>query len=1564
MDVCVLISRQFVCLCGLILLPIFQLDLNGQQLAAPMNPSPLPIRFKGSWPETISGRAWDVAIADSLAYVSLADGGLLILDTDHSSGLRPVGQFPALGKGPVAVSDGYVYLGANGLQVIQVSNPAQPVRIGGFGGVSIRRLVHKDNRVYAAIEPSGLAVFDVTDKSNPQKIPTDQSNVWSVAVSGNLICVGGSNYFACLEVDGQGQPRFRAALSEWPGKIIWDVAIVGTYALLCHEQGLDAVDISRPEDPTLAGSFPIDWGFANATPGRLLISDRTVYVGGASRLFLIDIADLGAPRLLSRFDLPLANAEFYRTNGGGIRGLHAAGTRVFLALDYDGLQIVDVRNKAEPALNRSYFTYFDLRAIAVSGNTAYALTYPAGLHILDITAPESPNLLGTYSYPMDLGSLADLAVLGSHVFLRENNLGVSVIDVGNPASPVRSTQFLTNLSPSEISFSVSQNRAVTRTDSASSGQVSFQLWDLSDASQPVSLNAFECQSVLIPSTCGFPGPLFWGRDRYLFLWQDGLHTFDIEMPGVPVPIGFLPIEGSFETAFAFGDIAFVAGECVLMFDTGDPQAPRLMGCVYTNGVRSLALRGRYAAATDALGLKILDLQDPAQAGIVGRYDSTGFGQMALAGSHALIAHGTRGLTILSLGEAFDSKPSILLQPRGRRVVPGQTARFEVAAEGTVPLQYQWRLDDSAIPAATNAILTLLDIEPGQAGSYSVLVSNPLGIAVSSGAILEVDASPQVRLALPTPHTIFLAPATIAVAADAVDVDGAIAQVKFFEGTNEIGTVHQPPFALSWTGVLPGVYSLTALAVDVEGASTRSEPVSFTVTNTPVFYWSRPVFEIPESNGVAVVVIRRNSSDGPASVRLNTADGTARAVTESGRGDYSGLATNVNFSSGDSKAAVRIPIANDLVYRGRRSFSLILSQPSEGWALAAPAQASVDIEDDDSPLTTNSFNEVVFPAPAPTERGSLQIILEPPEALGAWRFSWESTWRQSDIVAQGLVPGNYPVTFRPRLNFLPPEPAEYTVAPDTAEVATNFYTYAGSAAPAGSLIVTLTPSVVAAAVDPARRGQWRLQGEISWHDSGWTFSAVPSGDHIVEFKPIDNFQTPSPRTVSVAPNQTSLASVQYLLETPSPGLAPTPLPGYASITNGLNAGLPYAFSGQLHSDVGFGSGFVVKKRTVLTSAHLVFNAATLSHVGNVDWFFQRHRDQFETPPQSPRGWYLFQGYAAARTNDLTVLGYSPNESSTESFALDVAALYFREDAGRGGYGGYLVSYGDDNDWLLRPALKLLVGYPVEDVAPENAGKMHRAGPDYFWFERIRHPLFRTEDIRGFLGNQGGALCVQTKTVLGQTFFIPAALYLNASSQSILRVIDLDAVDLINRADSSSYGGNHTTGGGTINVVTAQGSDPHCIGWVMVELGPESAVAAGAKWRVSPTNQTPSIYTNFTAVPQRIYTQPYGGTMTIELAAVPGFVLPSNQNVTVFCDQGALIQPRYTVVPPWLGFMDRTTLVATGTPATSYALEYRDVFAPPEPWISIATNTLGPGTNVWLQGIPAEPRTRYYRARWIP
>jgi len=96
-------------------------------------------------------------------------------------------------------------------------------------------------------------------------------------------------------------------------------------------------------------------------------------------------------------------------------------------------------------------------------------------------------------------------------------------------------------------------------------------------------------------------------------------------------------------------------------------------------------------------------------------------------------------------------PTITTQPANQTVNPGNAATFSVIASGSTPMSYQWRFNGANIAGATGSSYTKSNVQATNAGSYSVVVSNPFGTAVSANAALTVN-TPPVITAQPQPQS--------------------------------------------------------------------------------------------------------------------------------------------------------------------------------------------------------------------------------------------------------------------------------------------------------------------------------------------------------------------------------------------------------------------------------------------------------------------------------------------------------------------------------------------------------------------------------------------------------------------------------------------------------------------------------------------------------------------------------------------------------------------------------------------------------------------------------------------
>jgi hypothetical protein len=82
-------------------------------------------------------------------------------------------------------------------------------------------------------------------------------------------------------------------------------------------------------------------------------------------------------------------------------------------------------------------------------------------------------------------------------------------------------------------------------------------------------------------------------------------------------------------------------------------------------------------------------------------------------------------------------PLITNQPVSQAAPMGANPIFTVGASGFGPFHYQWVHENTNLPGATNAILAIHNVQPSNAGSYAVIVTNSFGPTSSSNAFLTV-----------------------------------------------------------------------------------------------------------------------------------------------------------------------------------------------------------------------------------------------------------------------------------------------------------------------------------------------------------------------------------------------------------------------------------------------------------------------------------------------------------------------------------------------------------------------------------------------------------------------------------------------------------------------------------------------------------------------------------------------------------------------------------------------------------------------------------------------------------
>jgi hypothetical protein len=187
---------------------------------------------------------------------------------------------------------------------------------------------------------------------------------------------------------------------------------------------------------------------------------------------------------------------------------------------------------------------------------------------------------------------------------------------------------------------------------------------------------------------------------------------------------------------------------VAVYDQSSPSSPAMR--IYVNGELAGSGSGRPPAnnglrastANVDIGSKRLGNSPDRDGFFTGTIDEVAIYNTALSES-AIQAH---------YGAAYGSSlaPQIVLQPVPVTNYVGLRATLSVAAVGSFPLTYQWKKDGLDIGGANSFSYTVDSLTPGDEGSYTVSISNPVlpGGTNSTSVYLRVLPTPTSSPAIP------------------------------------------------------------------------------------------------------------------------------------------------------------------------------------------------------------------------------------------------------------------------------------------------------------------------------------------------------------------------------------------------------------------------------------------------------------------------------------------------------------------------------------------------------------------------------------------------------------------------------------------------------------------------------------------------------------------------------------------------------------------------------------------------------------------------------------------------
>ncbi|MDD5529388.1 MAG: hypothetical protein PHX21_05085 [bacterium] len=253
-----------------------------------------------------TGFVYDIAILDSLAYITDDEYGIRILNVSNPANPQQIGKCDiASCFHDIAVSGSYAYvISDSGLYVIDVSNPATPCEVGRYStGYDnwpyYSKIAVNNGYVYIVNSSTEVITFDASTPSSLKKI--------------NSCCVTSD---ACIRGITISSPY---------------IYITGTYSAGeagSVSGGLWIIDVSTP-------SAPKEIGFCKTGeyPNGIAVSGNYAYITDVYTFNIVDITNLSAPREIAVCKLPGFNE---------VTSVTTIGHYAYAILDCsDGFYIID-----------------------------------------------------------------------------------------------------------------------------------------------------------------------------------------------------------------------------------------------------------------------------------------------------------------------------------------------------------------------------------------------------------------------------------------------------------------------------------------------------------------------------------------------------------------------------------------------------------------------------------------------------------------------------------------------------------------------------------------------------------------------------------------------------------------------------------------------------------------------------------------------------------------------------------------------------------------------------------------------------------------------------------------------------------------------------------------------------------------------------------------------------------------------------------------------------------------------------------------------------------------------
>jgi hypothetical protein len=383
----------------------------------------------------------------------------------------------------------------------------------------------------------------------------------------------------------------------------------GSHLLLGQGAVLSVLDVADAAHPKAFKQIRLP-----DTIEAIAVHNDIAYVAaGAAGLLVVDLNAV-----------PSVVAPLQINTMGHASDVSCVGTYLCLADGIGGMQLYDLFDPAAPSLLETYRTTGHVRAVRISGDTAYALDNKA------LTAIPLNSLPLEAAWQFDEVQFGQaLEIVSGKAYISDTLGGFFIVDLA--AAPTMRGQIRSQAGAASA-IQVINSLAYL---SVAGG---LEVMDIADADNPASL--------LVVPTAGQPSDAaILNETLYLADGSAGVRVMSLAVPSAPAEIGSYEVQAP-ATAVAGPSAAQIYAaqgrDGLAAVDLSKPLDPTQSSLLTTgSNVRDIAVNGQYAyLACGADGLQIVDISLPSAPVLKGSFATAGFcTRVACSGSTAVLTDG-------------------------------------------------------------------------------------------------------------------------------------------------------------------------------------------------------------------------------------------------------------------------------------------------------------------------------------------------------------------------------------------------------------------------------------------------------------------------------------------------------------------------------------------------------------------------------------------------------------------------------------------------------------------------------------------------------------------------------------------------------------------------------------------------------------------------------------------------------------------------------------------------------------------------------------------------------------